>query len=35
VREVTGKRRRRVFAYHKYLSVLDRGTEPLPRSTAL
>jgi hypothetical protein len=30
VRETTGKRRRRVFAYGKYLSVLGRGTEPLP-----
>ncbi|HEY1361186.1 MAG TPA: Fic family protein [Xanthobacteraceae bacterium] len=30
VREVTGKQRRRVFAYRKYLDVLDRGTEPLP-----
>lgn len=29
VREVTGKQRRRVFAYRKYLAVLDRGTEPL------
>jgi Fic family protein len=29
VRELTGKQRRRVFAYRKYLSVLDRGTEPL------
>jgi Fic family protein len=31
VREVTGRRRRRVFAYRKYLDLLDRGTEPLPR----
>lgn len=30
VREVTGKQRRRAFAYRKYLDVLDRGTEPLP-----
>ena len=29
VREVTGKQRHRVFAYRKYLDVLDRGTEPL------
>jgi cell filamentation protein, protein adenylyltransferase len=28
-REVTGKRRRRVFAYARYLDVLNRGTEPL------
>lgn len=27
--EITGKQRRRVFAYRKYLDVLDRGTEPL------
>jgi len=31
VREVTGKQRGRAFAYRKYLDVLDRGTEPLPR----
>lgn len=30
--ETTGKRRNRLFAYRKYLSVLDRGTEPLPRT---
>jgi Fic family protein len=30
VRELTGKQRRRVFAYSKYLAVLDQGTEPLP-----
>lgn len=30
VRELTGKQRHRVFAYSKYLSVLDTGTEPLP-----
>jgi len=30
VHELTGKQRRRVFAYSKYLSVLDTGTEPLP-----
>jgi Fic family protein len=30
VRELTGKQRRRVFAYNKYLAVLDQGTEPLP-----
>ncbi len=29
VRETTGKQRRHVFAYSKYLAVLDRGTEPL------
>ena len=30
VHELTGKRRHRVFAYSKYLAVLDQGTEPLP-----
>lgn len=30
VREMTGKRRNRLFSYSKYLSLLDRGTEPLP-----
>ena len=30
VREMTGKRRHRVFAYSRYLSLLDQGTEPLP-----
>jgi cell filamentation protein, protein adenylyltransferase len=30
VHELTGRQRRRVFAYRKYLDVLDRGTEPLP-----
>ena len=29
VRETTGKQRGRVFAYSDYLSLLDRGTEPL------
>lgn len=31
VRETTGKKWGRLFAYSKYLSVLDKGTEPLPR----
>jgi Fic family protein len=30
VREVTGKQRGRLFAYTKYLALLDKGTEPLP-----
>ena len=29
VRETTGKRRGRIFAYSNYLALLDRGTEPL------
>ncbi|MFZ1945914.1 MAG: Fic family protein [bacterium] len=29
VKEVTGKRRNRVFIYHRYLRVLNEGTEPL------
>lgn len=30
VRETTGKRRDRVYAYSEYMALLDRGTEPLP-----
>jgi Fic family protein len=30
VRELTGRQRHRVFAYSKYLAVLEKGTEPLP-----
>ncbi len=29
IRETTGKQRRRLFAYDKYLSILNQGTEPL------
>lgn len=29
VREATGRQRRRVFVYHRYLDILSRGTEPL------
>jgi Fic family protein len=29
VREITGKRRNRVFAYQQYLNILSEGTEPL------
>ena len=29
VKEITGKKRDRVFAYSKYLAVLNEGTEPL------
>jgi Fic family protein len=32
VREVTGKRRRRAFAYARYLDILSEGTEPVPDS---
>jgi hypothetical protein len=28
-RELTGKRRNRVFCYEEYLKVLGEGTEPL------
>lgn len=28
-RELTGKRRNRVFAYNRYLAILNEGTEPL------
>jgi Fic family protein len=31
LREVTGRRRGRVFAYDSYLRILSRGTEPLRR----
>ena len=31
VRETTGKQRGKVFAYSKYLALLDKGTEPLPK----
>lgn len=31
VREITGRERRRVFAYDQYLSILNRGAEPFPR----
>lgn len=29
VREVTGKKRDRVYTYERYLAVLSEGTEPL------
>jgi Fic family protein len=29
--EITGRRRKRPFAYREYLDLLSRGTEPLPR----
>ena len=31
VRELTGFRRNRVFAYDRYLAILGEGTEPLNR----
>lgn len=31
VREITGKQRDRLFVYDQYLSILNQGTEPLPR----
>jgi Fic family protein len=30
-REITGKQRRRIFAYPGYLRIMERGTEPLSR----
>lgn len=30
VREITGRQRDRVFAYDRYLTILNEGTEPLP-----
>jgi Fic family protein len=30
VREATGRRRGRIYAYSAYLALLDRGTDPLP-----
>ena len=29
VREITGKQRDRLYAYDKYMKILDEGTEPL------
>jgi len=29
VREMTGKERRRLFVYDRYLTILNEGTEPL------
>jgi Fic family protein len=29
VREITGKQRRRIYAYSRYLEILNEGTEPL------
>ncbi|NMC44421.1 MAG: Fic family protein [candidate division Zixibacteria bacterium] len=29
VREITGRRRRRLFAYDKYIAILNEGTEPI------
>jgi Fic family protein len=31
VREITGKRRDRLYQYTRYMEILDEGTEPLPR----
>jgi Fic family protein len=30
LREITGKQRRRMYAYARYLAILNEGTEPLP-----
>ena len=32
VREITGKRRDRIYVYDQYMKILDEGTEPLPLS---
>ena len=32
LREITGKHRRRLFAYEAYMSILNEGTEPLPQT---
>jgi hypothetical protein len=29
VREITAKQRRRIYAYVRYLDILNQGTEPL------
>jgi Fic family protein len=29
IKEITGKNRHKVFAYHQYLALLNKGTEPL------
>ena len=31
LRETTGRHRGRLFAYGRYIDILSRGTEPLPR----
>ena len=31
LREITGRRRDRLYAYTQYMKILDEGTEPLPR----
>ena len=31
VAEITGKQRNRRYAYRRYLEILSRGTEPLPK----
>jgi Fic family protein len=31
LREITGKQRHRLFVYHRYMDILNQGTEPLPR----
>ncbi len=30
-REITGRQWGRLYSYHRYLAILDEGTEPLPR----
>jgi Fic family protein len=34
-REVTGRKRNRVFAYDRYLLILNEGTEPLAKEASV
>jgi len=34
LREITGRRRDRLYAYAQYMKILDEGTEPLPVATS-
>ena len=33
VKEITGRKRGRVFSYRRYLAILSEGTDPLPITT--
>ena len=30
LREIARKQRRRLFVYHRYMDILNQGTEPIP-----